>query len=176
MPSLNFTVELQQCSEWCWAAVVAAVCKCYGDSSPTRQCELANLVLKLSIDNCSECDCQNDPSAICNQPRNLASVLDKVGHDRGNPTNGLSTLEFSAVKAEIDNGRPIVVRVTLDDPSASGHAVAIYGYTDDGTVSIADPMHPEDTISVQFADFVQGGETGLHGAWQGAYLTKRTDE
>src|SRR5260370_30589231 len=94
MNPLNFQIELQKCSEWCWAAVTAAVCKCYGDGSPTRQCEVANLVLQLGIDNCTECDCQQNPSADCNHPRNLASVLDAVHHDRGNPVDGISTLPF----------------------------------------------------------------------------------
>lgn len=175
MPALNFTIEQQQCSEWCWAAVTAAVCRCYGDSTPTQQCEVANIVLRLSIDNCTECDCQQDPFAICNQPRNLASALDRVQHDRGNPVDGIATLELSDVKSEIDQGHPIVVRVALDDPVAGGHAVAIYGYTDDGMVSIADPMHAKDKISVGFDDFVHGRDT-QHGRWRGAYLTKRVDE
>jgi hypothetical protein len=176
MNSLSFSIELQQCSEWCWAAVTAAVCKSYGDATPTRQCEVANLVLQLPTDNCTECNCQQDPSAICNQPRNLASALDAVHHDRGNPVDGVSTLAFEDVKSDIDSGRPIVVEVTLDDPAASGHAVAIYGYSDDGIVSIADPMHPDDQISIRFADFVAGGQTDLHGTWKAAYLTKRVDE
>ena len=176
MSSLNFTIEQQQCSEWCWAAVTAAVCRCYGDATPTRQCEVANLVLKLPIDNCTDCDCQNNPSAACNQPKNLALALDAVQHDRGNPVDGISTLAFEDVKDDIDNGRPIVVRVTLEESVASGHAVAIYEYTDDGMVSIADPMHAGNKISVRFADFVAGGPTALHGTWQAAYLTKGVNE
>jgi hypothetical protein len=176
MSSLKFAIEQQQCSEWCWAAVTAAVCKCYGDATPTRQCEVANLVLPLPIDNCAECDCQQNPSADCNQPRNLAAVLDAVHHDRGNPKEGISTLQFEDVKSDIDDGRPIVVEVTLDDPAASGHAVAIFAYTDEGMVSIADPMHPDDHISVRFDDFVAGGQTDLHGTWKAAYRTKGINE
>ena len=175
MKTLSFEIELQQCSEWCWAAVTAAVCKCYGDPSTTGQREVANLVLQLPTDNFDECDCQQDPFANCNEPRNLALVLDMVRHDRGNPADGITALSFDDVKSNIDNGRPIVVQVTLDDPAASGHAVAIYGYTDDGLVSIADPMHPDDLITVNFADFVAARET-VHGSWKAAYLTKRANE
>lgn len=172
---LDFSIELQQCTEWCWAAVTAAVCKCYGDSSGTEQCEVASLVLQLPSDSCDECDCDQDPSADCNQPRNLASVLNAVKHNLGNPVNGHSTLKFDQVQSSINSGHPIVVQVTLDDPAASGHAVAIYGYSDDGLVSIADPMHPDDHITVDFDAFVNGQETS-HGAWQAAYLTKRANE
>jgi hypothetical protein len=176
MNPLTFDIELQQCSEWCWAAVTAAVCKCYGDGTATRQCEVANLVLQLPTDNCTDCDCEQDPFAICNQPQNLASVLDAVHHNRGNPIDGIPTLRFEDIKSDIDNGRPVVVEVTLDDPAASSHAVAIYGYTDEGMVSIADPMHPGDQISVRFTDFAAGGQTDLHGIWKAAYLTKGINE
>lgn len=176
MKVLDFDIEMQQCSEWCWAAVVAAVCRCYGDETPSRQCEVANIVLQLPADLCTDCDCQQNPFAVCNQSRNLASVLDAVHHDRGNPAEGISTLAFGDIQSDIDNGRPIVVQVSLDDPAASGHAVAIYGYSDDEMVSIADPMHPDDRISVPFADFVSGAQTELHGTWKGAYLTKGTQE
>ena len=71
------------------------------------------------------------------------------------------------------------MRVTLDELAASGHALAIYGYADDGTVLIADPMHANDKISVSFTAFAAGGQIGLgglHGTWQGAYLTKGQNE
>jgi hypothetical protein len=105
--------------------------------------------------------------------------LDTVNHDRGNPVDGIATLGFDQVKDEIDQGHPIVVRVTLDELAASGHAIAIYGYGDDGAVLIADPMHARDKISVPFAAFAAGGSVdlgGLHGTWQGAYLTKGQNE
>lgn len=172
---LDFSIEFQRCTEWCWAAVTAAVCKCYGDSFGTEQCEVASLVLELPSDDCEGCDCQQDPSTDCNQPRNLTSVLNAVKHNRGNPANGHSTLTFEQVQSNINSGHPIVVQVTLNDPAASGHAVAIYGYSDDGLVSVADPMHPDDHITVDFDTFVAGQETS-HGMWQAAYLTKRANE
>lgn len=175
MSALNFTIEQQQCSEWCWAAVTAALCRCYGDDSPTRQCEVANMVLNLPIDSCTDCNCQEDQSALCNQGQNLATVLSTVRHNRGNPVDGHPKLQFEDVMSEIDNGRPIVVRITLDDPAASDHAIAIYEYTDAGIVSIADPMHADSKITVDFAAFAGGGPIDLgelHGTWQGAYLTK----
>lgn len=84
-------------------------------------------------------------------------------------------MAFEEVKAEIDGGRPVVVQVTLEDPAASGHAIVIFGYTDDGMVSIGDPMHAGDRISVRFSDFVAGVQANLgdlHGTWQAAYRTK----
>lgn len=166
---LNFTIEPQRCTEWCWAAVVAAVCNCYGDASPANQCDVAELMLGTD---CDDCDCQQDRSAPCNQPFNLGTVLSKVRHNLGNPVNGVPTLSLEDVKSSINDQRPIVVQVELDDAAASGHAIAIFGCTDSGIVSIADPMHAGDKITVPLADFVAGTDTS-HGKWQGAYLTKR---
>src|SRR5947207_642841 len=115
MNPLTFVVEQQQCTEWCWAAVTAAVCQCYGDETATLQCEVVNLVLQLPTDSCTECKCRQNQSAPCNQQHNLASALDTVNHDRGNPVDGIATLGFDQVKDEIDQGHPIVVRVTLDE-------------------------------------------------------------
>jgi len=57
--------------------------------------------------------------------------------------------------------RPVVVQVALDDPAASGHAISIYGYGNDRTVLLADPMHPDDKITVSFDDFVANRPTAF---------------
>ena len=80
-------------------------------------------------------------------------------------------MEFSDVTDEIDNARPIVVEVSLAELAASGHAIAIYGYSDDGILLIADPMRAGDTISVGFDDLVQGRDANYHATWQRAYKT-----
>jgi hypothetical protein len=162
-------MEQQQCTEWCWVASTLAVCRCFQDTdSPASQVDLANLVLRPAG---PRCGCTN-----CNQPVNLAVALDSVHHDRDGP-EGIYTVKFESLKQEIDAGHPVVVRVRLNDPAASDHAIVIYGYTDDGIALIADPMHAGDLISVHFEDFVSGTPADLkdhHGEWQSAYRTKKS--
>jgi hypothetical protein len=64
----------------------------------------------------------------------------------------------------------------LDDPAASDHAIVIYGYSLDGKVFIADPMHADTTITMAFDDLVVGTGSQSHGKWQAAFRTKGHDE
>jgi len=164
MNPLNFPIQQQICDQWCWASVAAAVCACYNDLNAPDQRGVVNLVLG---DGSGECDCQSDPALPCNQPQDLSWVLANIRHAGAQVT----VLQFSQVVNEIDSGRPIVVQVTLSEPAASNHAVAIYGYTAQGCVRIADPMHAGDTITVSLSDFMSGSPTAFHGTWQTAYLT-----
>lgn len=78
---------------------------------------------------------------------------------------------FSQVTDAIDLGRPIVVQVVLSEPAASGHAIAIYGYTAQGSVLIADPMNAGNKITVGFDDLVNGSSSTFQATWQTAFLT-----
>ncbi len=142
MNPLNFTIEQQICSEWCWAAVASAVCKCYNDPDAPSQRDVVDIV--LGAPSGSQCNCEEAPSSPCNAPMSLPSVLDQVGHARA---------------------------VALDDPAASGHAISIYGYGNDRTVLLADPMHPDDKITVSFDDFVANRPTAFHGTWLAGFRT-----
>jgi len=169
---LSLSMEPQECTEWCWAATVLATCRCYQDPGPSSQEELAAMVLSIPD---SGCGCREDPDAPCNCPKNISFVLSTVNdHGRDGP-GGCGTLSFDDVKAEIDAGHPVAVDVVLDPPGATGHAIVIYGYTDDRMVFVADPMHAGDKITVGFDDFVSGLNTD-HGAWRSAYRTKGTGE
>jgi hypothetical protein len=172
MNPLSFSIDPQECSEWCWAAVTAAVGSFYQDAAcPRQQCQLANQVLQLSKDCCTDCDCKNDPFEACNQPRNLGLVLGKYRHGRDG-TNGLASMKFSDIQSEINGGHPVAVSITLDDPAASGHAIVIFGYTEDGKVHVADPMQAGTAITVSFNDLLAGVASELHGRWQAAFRTK----
>jgi len=161
---LPLTITQQECSQWCWAAVGMAIGTFYRDPAwPPQQCELVNKVLGVSRDCCTGC---ND---TCNQQQNLALVLDTHCRDG---VNGIATMKFSQVQQEIDHGRPIAVSIALNDPAASGHAIIIFGYTEDGKVNVADPMHAGTAITMSFDDLLAGTGADLHGKWQMAFRTK----
>jgi hypothetical protein len=173
---LTFSISQQECGEWCWAAVAVAVGVFYQDQHcPRRQCELVNQMLQLSNDCCTQCRCKTDPFDSCNQPQNLAEVLGQYKHCRDD-TSGIAEMKFAEVQKEIDDGHPIAVSITMDDPAASGHSIVIYGYTQDGKVHIADPMHTDTNITVAFDDLLAGAGSESHGKWQAAFRTKGCDE
>jgi Peptidase_C39 like family len=164
MNPLNFPIQQQLCDQWCWASVASAVCACYNDPNAPDQRGVVNLVLGNGS---GDCDCQEDPTVTCNQPQDLSFVLANIQHAGAE----VADLQFTQVMKEINRGRPIVVQVTLTEPATSNHAVAIYGYTAQGSVLLADPMHADDIITVSLNDFVSGSPTAFHGAFQTAFLT-----
>jgi hypothetical protein len=48
------------------------------------------------------------------------------------------------------------------------HFVVVYGFTDDGKVHVADPMHPTDSVIVTFNNFVYKDI----GHWDESYFTQ----
>lgn len=165
MPALSFPLSQQECTEWCWAAIGAAVTACYQDDPPLTQRQVVGRVLGGAASNC---DCEQDPTLTCNKPQNLGFVLGRANQHAGDDA---ASMDFSEVKDEIDQSRPIVIQVALAELAASGHAIAIYGYENDGTVLLADPMRAGDKISVGFDDLVHGTDADYHATWQRAYKT-----
>src|SRR6476620_7974457 len=138
---LDFSLQPQECTQWCWAAVMTAIGRFYSDSEkdcPSEQCKMVSQVLKIGRDCCTECDCKTDPFDPCNQPKNLGFVLNRYNH--GLDGTAGTTLSFADIQQEIDNDHPVAVSVKLHDPAATSHAIVIFGYHDDGTLNIADPM------------------------------------
>src|SRR5262245_35787098 len=69
----GLTVEHQQQTNWCWAAVSNSVSRYYDPSSTWSQCTIANA--ELGHSSC----CTNGGSAACNQPWFLDRALTRVG-------------------------------------------------------------------------------------------------
>jgi hypothetical protein len=156
--TLNFRIQQQSLSEWCWAAVAASVCDFYQDPGYGSQCAFVSSVTGLG-DCCQSCQDDGEAS-VCNQPYNLGSALWKCHHGlkvRPDPP------DFGQVKVELDAGRPVACNVYWDNGSA--HALVIAGYTDDGLLLISDPEKPGTLVSIN-SDFIYsttydaGAETG----------------
>ena len=172
---LNFALQPQECTQWCWAAVTAAIGKFYGNSEcPSEQCRMVSQVLNIGRDCCTECDCKTDPFDPCNQPKNLGFVLNRYNHSLDG-TAGVS-LSFSDIQGEIDNDHPVAVSVRLHDPAATSHAVVIFGYMDNGKLNIADPMQAGSQVTATLDELLSGKSSDLDGTWEAGFRTKRSDE
>jgi len=129
----GFSVQTQQQSEWCWAAVSTSVAVFYGSTQWT-QCLVATAELH-PLDCCGA-----DASTGCNQPWSLDTALSAVGHfDR----LVWSSVLFADVTNEINAGRPLGCRIQWTGGGA--HFVALGGWstTVDGTeyVDVFDPYY-----------------------------------
>src|SRR5690242_9143143 len=125
---LEVPLEVQACTEWCWAAVALAIARFYQDpTAPQEQCQLVTGVLGLGRDCCESCDCSLGSSDPCNQPQNLGFVLGQHGRDGD---DGLPGMSFESIKHEIEGCRPIALSISWEEAAVGNHALIICGYSD----------------------------------------------
>ena len=133
---LAFNMEAQTQSNWCWAATSTSVSHYYWFWSNWTQCRVAGAELNRS-------DCCNSPVP---SPCNVPWFLDRALTRTNNFVSIAGPVAFSAVKAEIDAGRPVGARIGWS--GGGGHFVCIYGYSsflNDEYFDIDDPILREVT-------------------------------
>jgi hypothetical protein len=122
---LKLTMEKQIGHNTCWAAVAVAIATAYGDGMET-QCEVAQRMMPLL-----DCCPLRGPfiEAICDKACELPPALG--AHFLRESTDPAEWTP-SYVKAQIDAGAPLAVRVRWKDSGDSGHFVVISGYLETG--------------------------------------------
>jgi hypothetical protein len=161
--SLNFNMETQERTQWCWAAVAVSVSRFYQPSSTFTQCRVANLELNTDV-------CCADLSA-CNLDNPLETALDKVGHFRDIE---FEPLPFADVESEITAVHPVGCRIGWF--GGGGHFVVIHGASVDTGgaamkrwVAVADPLYgPSDYLINNFTSAYRQGA----GEWTHSYFTQ----
>lgn len=115
--TLAFMMQAQTETQWCWAAVSTSVSKFFDTSSTWSQCTVANNAWSRT-----DC-CSTGASGPCNKPwyldlaLGIVSVFDQM-------TSSIET--FADTKSEINNGRPLCIRVGWS--GGGGHFLAIFGW------------------------------------------------
>lgn len=163
--TLNFIMQTQSQTQWCWAAVSVSVAGFYQPTSNLGQCQVVNE--ELGRDDC----CGGGVFTGCNIPFTLNTALSRVGHLRGqivtNPT------AFQDVDTEITNSNPLGCRIGWF--GGGGHFVIIHGASTDTSggfikqwVAVADPLYgPSDYLVDDFTDAYR--QTGR---WTHSYFTQ----
>ena len=130
--SLDFKMQHQLESKWCWAATSTSVTLFYDPASDWTQCKLANKVKGRS-----DC-CGSGASGPCNKGDSSSTALTVTGH--------FSRAEwgpagYDNVAAEIAGGCPVVVRTAWSGGGA--HAIAITGYDreEEQFLTVQDPIY-----------------------------------
>ncbi len=156
-----FNQQTQVQDQWCWSAVTVSVSRHYDASSSWTQCSLVNAELNQS--NC----CSDGANSNCNKPWVLDSPLSR--------TNNLDRMEgsaasFSDVTAEVDQGRPLAVRIGWF--LGGGHFVVLHGYSDGDQgswVTVADPFYgPSTYVYDVFRSTYRNT-----GSWTHSYFTQQ---
>ena len=155
---LDFTMQHQQQTNWCWAAVSTSVALFYEPVSTWTQCAVANG--ELGRNDC----CDAGAGGPCNVYGFLGSSLARVGH-LDQIVN--SSSDFTDVQTEVNAGRPLCARTEWAGGGA--HFLAIIGYRVlDEMVAVDDPWYGKSDVSyATFRSSYQGS-----GSWTDSYFTQ----
>lgn len=153
---IAFTMQPQQQTQWCWAALSVSVNLYYDPASGQTQCAVANAALGQTT-----C-CQNGNTAQCNQPWFLDLGLQIVGNLDG-VSAGKATM--TTIRNQILQCRPLCLRIGWN--GGGGHFVAVYGYSNK-RLNIGDPWYGNSVVT--FADFPDSYQGG--GAWTDSFTTQ----
>ncbi len=156
--SLNFSMQAQTQTNWCWSAVSVSTSKFYNSASQWTQCSLANQQLGQST-----C-CQNGGTTACNQTWYLDRALTE--------TDNLDAWQNGTVTQQILEGeivRRFPVGVRIGWSGGGGHFVIVDGATtSNSTVHVEDPIYGTSDIAYStLASSYQGS-----GSWTHTYFTK----
>jgi ABC-type bacteriocin/lantibiotic exporter with double-glycine peptidase domain len=157
LKKLDFVMQPQEQTEWCWAAVAASIANFYARNNQSKQCDVVNKTLRRT-----DC-CRDGSSDFCNQQVDVDTALSRVGHlQRKQPGQP----DFNIVVAEMNAGRPLAVRILWS--GGGGHVIVVYGATNDRKVNVADPENANDMVLIPFDDFVYKDI----GSWDKSFFTR----
>ena len=154
---INFTMQHQQQTNWCWSATAASVAVFFDSATSWTQCSLANA--ELGRNDC----CGTGASGACNVGWYLDLALRRADdHLSSMLSRSASMLE---IKTEIDSDRPMCLRVAWQGGGA--HFLAIDGYNRDlDMLSVDDPWYgASDVTASTLRSSYQGTGTWTHTYW-----------
>ncbi|HEY9657776.1 MAG TPA: papain-like cysteine protease family protein [Allocoleopsis sp.] len=158
--SLDFTMQAQTQSQWCWAATATSVSHYYLPWSGWTQCRVANA--ELGFNNC----CNSPVPGPCNVPWYLDRALTRTD----NFVSITAPASFEQIRSEIRSGRVVGARIGWS--GGGGHFMVIYGCATIAGVEyfdIDDPIYGKSQLTVDtFTNSYQG-----NGSWTHTYFTKR---
>jgi hypothetical protein len=157
---LSFAMQRQLQTQWCWAATTVSVARYYDGRTGWTQCGMVDA--ELGQRGC----CHDGGSARCNRPHVLDSPLARarvLERKRSEPVG------YSAIRTEIDAGRPVAWRIGWR--GGGGHFAVIEGYQRTGGqwVAIDDSWYGQSDVEVAT---LTGGRYQQTGTWTHTYFTR----
>ena len=137
--TLDCIIPFQEQSNWCWAATALGILRYYEPANRTSQCQAVNGILKTFG------ACQDPGNPRVNKAWYVDTSLAHFGNLAGDGTYG--ALSFERLTAQIQNRRPVVVRVGWY--GGGGHFMAVNGFSGGSSdlVSITDPSYGKTLMS-----------------------------
>jgi hypothetical protein len=154
---LNFTVQAQQESNWCWAAVSTSIAHYYDSASNVTQCQVVNQ--QVGRNDC----CTNPGSKDCNVYGYLDQALTFVGHLSSQQGSAAS---YASTSDAVNAGTPPCIRVTWSGGGA--HFIGVYGIEPTDMLWVTDPIYGQSLVSYSS---LTGGTYQGSGTWANTYFT-----
>lgn len=153
---LDFTVQRQLQSQWCWSAVSVSIDDFYRRPTSWTQCDLVGA--EFGREDC----CQNGEGPACNQPWYVDRALTRMGIFAGLEQLSPPSRElWPSAMADIEAGRPVGLRIGWD--GGGGHAIVMEGFRSDGAiVALEDPHFGASEVPLALLDRYQGTGTMTH--------------
>ena len=142
---LPFTIQQQECTEWCWASVVCSVAAFVNAQEQPDQCEVVD----------REAFSPNDPSPGCcqsnnrcngsgaNKPCNRTGPIGFALQDYNltqNPDGQVPTAaDFLTIKQQIDLCCVVVIELIDRVHPEVAHVMVVIGYSGEDILRIVDP-------------------------------------
>jgi hypothetical protein len=156
---LNFVMQRQQQTQWCWAATSASVAAYYNARTTWMQCDVANAELGFS-----DC-CGVGGSGHGNVPWWLDRALRRVAHFASWQSGSVA---FGNVRGQIDANNPVCIRIGWS--GGGGHFIAIDGYLTGSTqfIAVDDPIYGASDVNVATMSGTYQGS----GSWTDTYYVR----
>lgn len=128
---LTLSVPQQEQLNWCWAATTVGIAHYYDPGSALTQCD----VVQRKLDRTDCCVPENTSTPPeCNVQSGLTLPLDEEGLHEVTYANRLS---FDEIIAELEECRPVAVRVVWERGFGGGHFAVIAGYVRDESTTVS---------------------------------------
>jgi hypothetical protein len=168
---MGVDLQMQQQTNWCWAAVGTSTTLFFDPKNLLTQCSLAGGFLKQTPGFC--CSEANAGGPVCNQFSFLSQVLTSID---SLASFAQTTLPLQSIRAQINNAVPMAARIGWS--GGGGHFVMITGVGPDDPrgdnftfVEIEDPSQSYyGSHFVPYATLIQGYRGS--GTWTHYYLLK----
>ncbi|QRO01884.1 C39 family peptidase [Archangium violaceum] len=158
--SLPVTMQPQQRSNWCWAAVATTTARFYQPSQPWTQESLVGVVLGVKPDNASTLPAQYNVAWY------LAEALTQTGHFERYQQGPLS---YEDTCEQVARGAPLGVQVQW--AGGGTHFMLVTGYDAGDLVLVQNPWDLSSTY-VPYDTLVKGFHGNPGNMWIYSYITK----
>ncbi len=165
---LPFNMDVQECSEWCWAAVVSSIAVFVSSNLQPQQCQVVDReAFSPSFPSPGCCDKANrclpkNSTCVCNTTGPIGTALADYDLITGNLNGQIpSPSAFRTITQEIDNCCVVVLELT-EQAHGIAHVVVAYGYSGTDNLMISDPLNGS-SRTCSFSDLLDASEAGMPG-------------